>query len=139
MIFFGLLSFALNIYPVKYLQALVVFSTSTIAATLVGAGNDGGVLAAGDGARRDRGDVRRLGDDALALRHRMGERILRLRSGVGAGHGVCAYYFLGLEPIVWGMLASCLAGVIVSLATQPPDQRLVSWLFDRQDDQPATA
>ncbi len=33
MILFGLMSVALNIQPVQYLQALVVFSTSTIAAT----------------------------------------------------------------------------------------------------------
>ena len=34
------------------------------------------------------------------------------------------------DPVVWGLLATHLAGVVVSLATAPPPTGLVSKLFD---------
>ena len=40
------------------------------------------------------------------------------------------YYVLGLDPVLWGMLTSAVAGVLVSLITSPPPQELVSKLFD---------
>ena len=40
------------------------------------------------------------------------------------------YYILGVDPVVWGMLASALAGVFVSLVTTPPPKELVSRLFN---------
>ena len=40
------------------------------------------------------------------------------------------YYVMGLDPVLWGMLASAVAGVVVSLVTTPPPQELVSRLFD---------
>ena len=45
--------------------------------------------------------------------------------------GFGAYYLLGMEPFVWGLTASTIAGVAVSLATPPPDERLVEYLFGR--------
>jgi sodium/pantothenate symporter len=139
MIFFGLLSFALNIYPVKYLQALVVFSTSTIAATLLVPA----VMAAYWRRATVPGAIAAMFVGSATMLSLFGTGWVSAYYGYDQGLGpdtaFRAYYFLGLEPIVWGLLASCLAGVIVSLATQPPDERLVSWLFDRQEDQPATA
>jgi Na+/proline symporter len=44
--------------------------------------------------------------------------------------GFGAYYLLGLEPGVWGLLASFVAGVGVSLLTPPLDPKHVAWLFD---------
>ena len=44
------------------------------------------------------------------------------------------YYFLGLEPIVWGLAASLLAGVGVSLVTSPPPLALVRRLFEALPD-----
>jgi hypothetical protein len=49
---------------------------------------------------------------------------------VGPATGFRSYYVLGLEPIVWGMLASLIAGVVVSLFTTPPDEALIRKLFD---------
>jgi SSS family solute:Na+ symporter/sodium/pantothenate symporter len=43
------------------------------------------------------------------------------------------YFLLGMEPIVWGLLTSLVAGIVVSLCTQPPDAALVSRLFDAQE------
>ncbi|MBC8112777.1 MAG: sodium:solute symporter, partial [Candidatus Saccharimonas sp.] len=40
------------------------------------------------------------------------------------------YYVLGLDPVLWGMLASATAGILVSLVTSPPPRELVSRLFD---------
>jgi hypothetical protein len=40
-------------------------------------------------------------------------------------------YYLGqLDPLLWGLCASLLAGVVVSLITAPPDAARVSRLFD---------
>ena len=44
--------------------------------------------------------------------------------------GFKPYQLYGMDPIVWGVLTSGLAGVLVSLATAPPDEQLVSKLFD---------
>jgi hypothetical protein len=41
-----------------------------------------------------------------------------------------AYELLGLEPLIWGLLASLTVGIAISLVTRPPDERLVSRLFD---------
>jgi SSS family solute:Na+ symporter/sodium/pantothenate symporter len=49
-------------------------------------------------------------------------------------------YLFGLDPCVWGLLASAVAGIGVSLFTQPPDAARVSLLFDEQPaDAPAPA
>ena len=54
--------------------------------------------------------------------------------------GFGAYYLLGMEPAVWGLLASLVAGVVVSLLTPPPDPKRVALLFDVQPpDAPAPA
>ena len=39
------------------------------------------------------------------------------------------YYILGLDPVLWGMLASAVTGVLVSLVTSPPPHELISRLF----------
>jgi sodium/pantothenate symporter len=41
------------------------------------------------------------------------------------------YYIFGVDPVIWGMLASAIAGIVVSLATSPPPRELISRLFDR--------
>jgi hypothetical protein len=39
---------------------------------------------------------------------------------------------LGMDPIVWGVLASGIAGIGVSLLTAPPEPERISQLFDAQ-------
>lgn len=41
------------------------------------------------------------------------------------------YYLLGVMPVVWGLLASFLAGIVVSLRGPAPDERLVRFYFHR--------
>ena len=43
------------------------------------------------------------------------------------------YFLGGIDPIVWGLATSLLAGVGVSLLTAPPPKKLISQLFDRQE------
>jgi SSS family solute:Na+ symporter/sodium/pantothenate symporter len=44
-----------------------------------------------------------------------------------------APFYLGqMHPIVWGLAASCVAGITVSLFTTPPDRERVSHLFDAE-------
>jgi SSS family solute:Na+ symporter/sodium/pantothenate symporter len=115
----GLIAVAANLRPVAYLQAIVVFSGSSGAATFVvpalmacfwrrataagaisamlaGAGTSLALLIAGS-----------LLPDPL----------------LGPATRFRSYYLLGLEPIVWGLLASLIAGVGVSLCTRPPERR----------------
>jgi SSS family solute:Na+ symporter/sodium/pantothenate symporter len=135
MIFFGLLSVALNIHPVQYLQALVVFSTSTIAATLLVPA----LMAAYWRRATVPGTIAAmLSGSATMLALFSAGWIMAYRGfdqGLGPKTAFRAYYLAGLEPIVWGLAASAAVGVVVSLLTRPPDERLVAWLFDRQPDQ----
>jgi SSS family solute:Na+ symporter/sodium/pantothenate symporter len=40
------------------------------------------------------------------------------------------YYILGVDPIIWGLLASIIGGVAGSFASRPPDPELVKRFFD---------
>ena len=135
MIFFGLLSVALNIYPVQYLQALVVFSTSTIAATLLVPA----LMAAYWRRATVPGTIAAMLSGSATMLALFSSGWIMAFNGYDQGLGpktsFRAYYLAGLEPIVWGLTASIVAGVVVSLLTRPPDERLVAWLFDRQDEQ----
>jgi SSS family solute:Na+ symporter/sodium/pantothenate symporter len=42
------------------------------------------------------------------------------------------YTPLGLDPIIWGLAISSLFGVVTSLCTSPPEEQLVSRLFDAE-------
>lgn len=42
------------------------------------------------------------------------------------------YFVLGIDPIVWSLLASAIAGIGVSRITSPPDEQRVSRFFDVQ-------
>lgn len=42
------------------------------------------------------------------------------------------YFVLGIDPIVWSLLASAIAGIGVSRMTSPPDEQRVSRFFDVQ-------
>ena len=42
------------------------------------------------------------------------------------------YYILGIDPIVWSILASAITGIGISLITPPPPEERVSRFFDVQ-------
>lgn len=125
MLLIGAVAIAVSIYPVKYLQTLVVFSSGCSAASFLiptlmlcywrratAAGTIGAMLA---GA-------------ATALALNLAGLVMAFREGRPSEFH--AYELLGLEPLIWGLLVSLLTGVGVSLVTQPPEARLIRKFFD---------
>ena len=128
MIIFGLIGVAANVDPVKFLQSLVVFSTTATASTFVtpalmlsfwrratAAGTIAAMLAGAGtvlalfvyGSAFDGWMIRPYFDWSFR-----------------------AYLLFSLEPIVWGLAVSAVTGVGVSLLTTPPPAELISKLFD---------
>jgi sodium/pantothenate symporter len=137
----GLLVAILALKPPEFLQLIVVFASSGMASAflmpaLLGAfwrrANAPGAIAA---MLAGAGVTLLLYACGSILGHQeVDQKIGPKLSPFGA------YYLLGLEPCVWGIAASFLAGVIVSLVTPPPDPKRVSLLFDAQPpDAPAPA
>ena len=150
MIAVGTLVTMIALKPPKYLQLVIVFSSSGMASAflmpaLLGAfwrrTTAYGAIAA------------MLGGTATTIEplplHRLPPRGWdKPREGVtipvsvpGGGAIRPPYYcLLGFDPCVWGLFNSLAAGVFVSLLTAPPDPYRVSLLFDRQpENAPAPA
>lgn len=111
-----------NLWPVKYLQTVVVFASSGQAAALVAPA----LMACYWRRATVAGVVSAMAAGSLTV---MALFVLGLRQ-----HGYEAFrpYALGgLEPSVWGLAASAMAGVAVSLFTAPPPPEVVSALFDQ--------
>lgn len=136
MVVVGLVAVAANIQPVKYLQAMVVFSSTGTACTflipaLMAAywrrASIAGVLAA-----------MFLGAGTALTLYSIGIFNLATTLGLpdnqllGQVTSFRPYYLLGCDPIVWGLSISLIAGILVSLVTPPPDAKLISRLFDAQ-------
>lgn len=143
----GVFSVLMNLRPVQYLQALVVFSTSCgagtfcipvlmacywrrataagcLAAMLSGAGTIAALFGLGwvqEWAASN--------ESTWPLARSIIERIGR-DTHVGVADPAAPYYFCGAEPIVWSLIVSGLAGVAVSLMTAPPDASRVAKCFD---------
>jgi sodium/pantothenate symporter len=128
MIAVGVLAVLLNIYPVQYLQALVVFSSGGAGASFIvpclmlcywRRATAAGVLAAmlaGAGTMLTLYLVGFMSDDPLI------GPITKLRP----------LFLGGLEPMMWGLLVSATTGILVTLFTQPPPAEHVSILFDAE-------
>jgi SSS family solute:Na+ symporter/sodium/pantothenate symporter len=121
MVLLGFVAVAANINPVQFLQKLVVFSTTSTASTFVAAAlmlaywrraTVPGVLAA-------------MFCGAITVL-----ALFTCGPLVEQKPMFDAYQLLGMDPIVWGLLVSGTAGVVVSLCTTPPPAELVSRLFD---------
>ena len=137
----GLLAAGIALNPPRYLQLIVVFASAGMASAflmpaLMGAfwrrATAAGALAAmGVGA----GVTLAL----YAYGSYLGLNGYDQKIGPPP-QGFGAYYLLGFEPCVWGLLSSLAAGVVVSLLTSPPDPSRVALLFDEQPpDAPAPA
>jgi sodium/pantothenate symporter len=133
----GVMVIALN--PPNYLQLLVVFAGSGLAASFLvpalmaaywrRATGPGAIAAMGCGALTTMG-LYALGTFGL---ERLGlAGILPPNPDIGAPSAFRPYYFLGFDPCVWGLLTSALAGVVVSRLTSPPEAERVALLFDPQ-------
>ncbi len=127
MIVVGAVAVLANIKPVAYLQAIVVFSGTGTAAT--------------------------FSVPALMLlfwrRATVAGMIASMAAGAGTllmlyavgfeGYGdpligqatsFRPYFLLGVDPLIWGLLVSATAGVLVSLGTSPCDDALLAKYFD---------
>ena len=118
-----------NIWPIDKLQALVVFSGTGAGATFCVPAFMMAywrrVTVAGMIASMLTGALTMLG--------------LYVAGFLGAGDGLVGqvtsfrpYYFLNLDPLIWGLLGSLVMGIGVSLMTEPPEERLIAQLFDAE-------
>jgi SSS family solute:Na+ symporter/sodium/pantothenate symporter len=124
----GLIAVVANLRPVAYLQAIIVFAGSSGAASFVvpaimsafwRRATAPGVIAA-----MIAGGLTAM--TLLIVGSRMPD------PGIGPATAFRSFYLLGLEPVIWGLLASLTAGVSVSVCTRPPPEKLLSQLFDAQ-------
>jgi SSS family solute:Na+ symporter/sodium/pantothenate symporter len=160
MIGVGVAAIAAVINPPAYLQAMVVMSTScgasalaipmlmacywrratsagTLAAMLAGAGTVLLLFALGQLHAAPE-----AGETAGPLAHVLGAIGVKLREilgpvqTIGMAKGFKPYFILGFEPVVWGLLASAICGVGVSLMTKPPRPEHVAQFFDAPTENP---
>jgi sodium/pantothenate symporter len=123
-----------NLRPVAYLQAIVVFSSTSAAATFVVPAL---MMAFWRRATTAGAHAAMLAGSATMLALFATGWTLSWRGFdpmIGPATAFRPYYLLGLEPIVWGLVVSLAAGVGVSLVSSPPGPELVSRLFDREPD-----
>ena len=135
MLIVGMIAVALNIKPVDYLQTLVVFASGGAGACFI-------VptlmlcywrraTAAGVGAAMLCGAATMIGFYTAG--------IFQEPPPIGAEGGFRPFYLGGMEPLVYGVLVSAVVGIVVSLSTQPPDEAIVSPLFDAPKEIPEPA
>lgn len=140
MVIVGGIAVTANIRPVQYLQAIVVFSGTGQAATfavpavmiafwrratlagvlsamLSGAGTVLVLFVLGIGGPQ-------LASIWPAL------DVIAADPMIGPQTAFRPYYLAGVDPVIWGLAVSFVAGVGVSLATSPPDEALLARIFD---------
>ena len=124
MVSVGLFAFAMNIRPVPYLQIFVVFSGSGAAVTFVVPG----LMAAYWRRATAAGAITAMlaGGGTLISLYVWGT--LSPDPMIGP-IGLRPVFLLGIDPIIWGLLASSVSGVVVSLLTAAPDKALVARMF----------
>ena len=130
MIFAGLVSIAVNISPVQFLQAFIVFSATGAASTfLIPA-----VMACYWRRATVAGVLASMCGGALTVLSLYLLGILGIMPAQPFGQltKFHPYYLLNVDPFLWGLLASGSCGIIVSLLTTPPDAKLVSKMFDAE-------
>jgi sodium/pantothenate symporter len=125
MIVIGAVAVGLNIFPVKHLQTFVVFSSGCAASSFLmptimmcywRRATAAGTIAA------------MLAGAAASSALNLAGLVIAARAGHAADFH--AFELWGFDPLIWGLLSSLVVGVIVSLITRPPEERLVSKLFD---------
>jgi sodium/pantothenate symporter len=125
----GVFAFALNVYPVKYLQAVIVFASGGVGAAFIvpclmlcywRRATAAGVLAA-----------MIVGSAIQIVFYLLGPLMPDLK--IGQDTSFRPFFLLGMEPLIWSLCASAIGGIAVSLCTAPPDEELVSRLFDARE------
>jgi SSS family solute:Na+ symporter/sodium/pantothenate symporter len=134
----GLIAAAIATHPPQYLQLIIVFSGTGMASAflmpaLLGSfwrrSTAGGAIAAmvlGTSVTLGLYLLGSLGPDRLHLSWLFGPN-----PEIGARSTFRPYYLFGLDPCIWGLTSSLLAGLVGSLLTRPPEDERVAYLFDR--------
>lgn len=126
MVGLGIVAVAANIHPVTYLQALVIFCTSSGAASfLVPA-----LMTAFWRRATAAGALAAMLTGAATVLVLFVIGLVSPDPMIGPKVTFRPYFLLGLEPVVWGLAASLGVGVIVSLCTPPPRPELIARMFD---------
>ena len=130
MIAVGVLAVLLNINPVQYLQALIVFSGGGAGASFIVPGlmlcywrraTAAGVLSA-----------MLTGAGTMLLAYAIPLIFGLPDPMIGQETQFRPFFFCGLEPMMWAILFSATVGITVTLCTQPPPKEHVSTLFDAE-------
>ncbi|MBS0261967.1 MAG: sodium:solute symporter [Planctomycetes bacterium] len=131
MIGVGAIAVLANIKPVAYLQAIVVFSGTGAAATFCMPA----LMIAFWRRTTVAGTLSSMfgGAGTMLVLYVLGFSGYGADRRIGSVTTFRPYFLLDLDPMLWGLLVSFLAGVIVSLLTTPPDAALVSKLFDAEE------
>lgn len=123
MVAIGLLAMLLNINPVEKLQMLVTFSSGCAASAFL-------IPTAMMCYWRRATAVGVISAMAAGALVAFSLNMTGLVISMIYKSGFVPYNLLGFEPIVWGLAVSLIVGISVSLVTTPPDEELVSKLFD---------
>lgn len=143
----GLIAAVAAIRPPDYLQLIVVFSSTGMAAAFLMPALLGAfwrrATAAGALAAMIAGTATTLG---LYLLGMVGPETLGLggllppNPEIGAKSTFRPYYLLGIDPCIWSLTVSLAAGMIGSWLSSPPNPKRVALFFDAQPpDAPAPA
>ncbi len=126
----GAVAIGANIRPVAYLQALVVFSGACGAAAFVVPALMAAFWRRATAAGTIAAMLGGVGVVLTLFAAGWVQAWLGIDPMIGQRTAFRAYYLLGLEPVVWGLAVSLLAGVGVSHLTRPPAPERVAMLFD---------
>jgi SSS family solute:Na+ symporter/sodium/pantothenate symporter len=129
MMFVGVVALLANLSPPKFLQALVVFCTS---------GQTGAmfvplVMACYWRRATKQGVLAAMVSGSLTIVVLYAVGWLGFSQEIGPSTGFRPYFLLGLEPVVWAIAVSAVAGIVVTKLTPPPSPELVSRMFDAEE------
>jgi SSS family solute:Na+ symporter/sodium/pantothenate symporter len=131
MILVGAIAFAANLHPVRYLQALVVFSGSGGAAAFVVPA----AMAAYWRRATAAGAISAMATGAATILTLYSIGFFEDDPMIGQITKFRPHFLFGIDPVIWGLGVSLTSGVLVSLFTAPPSPEVVSRLFDQMDGQ----
>lgn len=133
MVLVGAVAVLANLRPVAYLQAIVVFSGTGAAATFCVPA----IMLAFWRRATVPGVIASMaaGAGTMLLSYVAGFLLPPdIQPLIGPNTSFRPYFLLGLDPLMWGLAMSLLAGIVVSLLTTPPDAAVISKLFDAEPD-----
>lgn len=130
MVVIGGIAVLANIRPVAYLQAIVVFSGTGAAATFCVPA----VMLAFWRRTTVPGMLASMlsGAGTMVILYALGGMGFGADVQIGQVTRFRPYYFLEIDPLVWGLAVSLISGILVSVCTTPPDPDHVATLFDAE-------